>query len=204
MKIITLEYFENLLDTLYEDKEAMQNILVYQYMFDKDKDIYIAHNSELDKDVFKECLEKLHINRDGLDMYMYLVRVDRNNLPLKAETESLLDEFGFSDADIAILYSENKSEIALCMRKDIDDSDKATFEIFSVHFNKFLLDNINECYEEIVQRAKMVGRSHAGDVKDILKDVLMQKFIKYLQQYEVEIVCDIEREKSPFYINKYT
>ncbi len=116
---------------------------------------------------------------------------------------NLLDEFGLSRADIAFLYSENKKGIALCMRSDLDDTDRVTFEIFSVYFNRFLQKHIDECYEEVAQRAKMVGRSHAGDIKDIAKEVLMQHFKKYLQQYEVEVVCDIEREKSPFYISKY-
>jgi len=80
MQTITLEYFENQLDSLYEDKEDMQNALLKQYMFDADKDIFITHNSDLDKDESVECLEKLHINRDGLDMYMYLVKVDRGDL----------------------------------------------------------------------------------------------------------------------------
>jgi len=117
---------------------------------------------------------------------------------------SLLDEFGLSRADIAFLYSKNKKGIALCMRSYLNDADKITFEIFSVYFNKFLQKHGNECYEEVAQRAKMVGRSHAGDIKYIAKEVLMQHFKKYLQQYEVEVVCDIEREKSPFYTSKYT
>jgi len=83
MQTITLEYFENQLDTLYEDKEDMQNAILKQYMFDVDKDVYITHNSDLDMDESIECLEKLHINKDGLDMYMYLVKVDRGDLPSK-------------------------------------------------------------------------------------------------------------------------
>jgi len=71
MQTTTLEYFENQLDTLYENKEDMQNALLKQYMFDTDKDESVV------------CLEKLHVNRDGLDMYMYLVKVDRGDLPSK-------------------------------------------------------------------------------------------------------------------------
>ena len=117
---------------------------------------------------------------------------------------NLLDEFGLSHADIVFLYSENKKGIALCVRGHLDDADKVTFEIFSVYFNRFLQKHGNECYEEVAQRAKMVGRSHAGDIKDIAKEVLIQYFEKYLQQHEVEVVCDIEREKSLFYTRKYT
>jgi hypothetical protein len=86
MQTITLGYFENQLDSLYEDKEDMENALLKQYMFDTNRDVYITQNPDVDKDEFIECLEKLHINRDGLDMYMYLVKVNRGNLPLKSES----------------------------------------------------------------------------------------------------------------------
>ena len=86
MQTITPEYFENQLDSLYEDKKDMENALLKQCMFDADKDIFITHSPDLDKDESIECLEKLHINKDGLDMYMYLVKVDRSNLPLKSES----------------------------------------------------------------------------------------------------------------------
>ncbi|QOP45874.1 hypothetical protein [Sulfurimonas paralvinellae] len=85
MQTITLEYFENQFDSLYEDKEDMENALLKQYMFDANMDIYVTQNPNLDKDDSIECLEKLHTNRDGLDMYMYLVKVDRGDLPLKSE-----------------------------------------------------------------------------------------------------------------------
>ncbi|MFK5937465.1 MAG: hypothetical protein QM497_03615 [Sulfurimonas sp.] len=85
MQTITLEYFENQLDSLYEDKEDMENALLKQYMFDANRDVYITQNSNLDEDESIECLEKLHTNRDGLDMYMYLVKVDRSDLPSKPQ-----------------------------------------------------------------------------------------------------------------------
>ena len=81
MQTITQEYFENQLNSLYDNKEDMEDALLKQYIFDKDKDVYVTHSPDLDKDEAVECLEKLHINRDGLDMYMYLVKVDRSDLP---------------------------------------------------------------------------------------------------------------------------
>jgi hypothetical protein len=204
MQTITLEYFENQLDTLYENKEDMQNALLKQYIFDADKNVFITHCPDLDKDESIECLEKLHINRDGLDMYMYLVKVDRGDLPLKNKNNiKLLEEFGLSNADIAFLYSKNKTRVALCVRGSLKESDKITLDIFTAYFNEFFVKYADECYEEVAQKVKMVGRSHAGDIRDIAKDVLMQKFDAYLQQHEVEVVCDIEREKSPFYVSKY-
>jgi len=81
METITVEYFENMLDTLFEDSEDLQNSLLKQYMFDNDKDIYITPNDQLDEEL--ECMKKLHINRDGLDLYLYVIKVDRSHLPKK-------------------------------------------------------------------------------------------------------------------------
>lgn len=83
MKTITLEYFENMLDTLFEDSEDLQNSLLKQYMFDTDKDVYITPNAALDEEDEIECLEKLQTQRDGMDIYMYLVKVDRSDLQKK-------------------------------------------------------------------------------------------------------------------------
>ena len=83
MKTITPKYFENMLDTLFEDSEDLQNSLLKQYMFDTDKDVYITPNAKLDKEDEIECLEKLHTQRDGMDIYMYLIKVDRSELPKK-------------------------------------------------------------------------------------------------------------------------
>ncbi len=83
METITLEYFENMLDTLFEDEEDLKNSLLKQYMYDKDKDIFITPNSELDEEDDIECLKKLQTQRAGMDLYLYVVKVDREDLPKK-------------------------------------------------------------------------------------------------------------------------
>jgi len=83
MKTITIEYFENMLDSLYEDSEDLYNSLMKQYMFDTDKDIFITPHPDLDLEDEIECLEKLHTQRDGMDIYMYLVKADRSELQKK-------------------------------------------------------------------------------------------------------------------------
>ena len=83
MENINEEYFNNILDSLFEDDENLQMSLLKQYMYDKDKDIFITPNSELDAEEGIECLKKLHTNRNEFDIYMYVVRVDRSKLPKK-------------------------------------------------------------------------------------------------------------------------
>ena len=85
MQSITLEYFEDQLDSLYADLEDIKNSLLKQYMFSKDEDIYITQHSSLDTDDEVECLTKLHTQRDNIDIYMYLVKADRSRLPSKQE-----------------------------------------------------------------------------------------------------------------------
>jgi len=83
MENINEEYFNNMLDSLFEDDKDLQMSLLKQYMYDKDKDIFITPNSEFDKEGEIECLKKLHTCRNGFDIYMYVVRVDRSKLPKK-------------------------------------------------------------------------------------------------------------------------
>ena len=83
METITPEYFENMLDTLFEDEEDLKNSLLKQYMFDNDKDIFITPNSVLDEEDDIECVKKLHTQRAGMDLYLYVVKVEREELPKK-------------------------------------------------------------------------------------------------------------------------
>jgi len=85
MENINEEYFNNMLDSLFEDDKDLQMSLIKQYMYDEDKDIYITPNNELDEEEEIECLKKLHTNRNGFDVYMYVVKVDRSHLPSKQE-----------------------------------------------------------------------------------------------------------------------
>ena len=87
MKTITEEYFNTQLDTLYVDKSNMQNALAIQYMFDDTRDIIISPMSELEKEIAIKYQKKLHINKSGIDMYMYLIHVDRSDLPYKSDTQ---------------------------------------------------------------------------------------------------------------------
>jgi len=80
---INEEYFQNQLDTLFEDEEDLKNSLLKQYMLDSDKDIYITPNSELDEEEEIKCLKKLHTERDGMDLYLYVVKADREDLQKK-------------------------------------------------------------------------------------------------------------------------
>ena len=83
METITPEYFENMLDTLFEDSEDLHNSLLKQYMFDNDKDIFIIPNNELDEENGIECIKKLYTQRAGMDLYLYVIKVDRSHLPKK-------------------------------------------------------------------------------------------------------------------------
>jgi len=81
MQKINLEYFQTQLDTLYEDSADMEDCIIKQFMYNKDYDIYITKDDELDEDDELECEEKLNITTpSGIDMYMYQIKVDRDEL----------------------------------------------------------------------------------------------------------------------------
>lgn len=77
------EYFQNQISSLYEDKEDVENTILKQYMLDSDKDIYIAHSDELDKEENIKCLKKVHTKVYGMDLYLYVVKVERETLTKK-------------------------------------------------------------------------------------------------------------------------
>jgi Zn-dependent M16 (insulinase) family peptidase len=80
---INEEYFQNQLDVLFEDEEDLRNSLLKQYMLDNDSDIFITPNSELDEEKEIECLKKLRTERDGMVLYLYVVKADREHLSKK-------------------------------------------------------------------------------------------------------------------------
>lgn len=85
MENINEEYFNNMLDSLFEDDEDLQMSLLKQYMYDENKDIFITPNEALDEEDEIECLKKMHTNKNGFDVYMYVVKVDRSKLQKKPQ-----------------------------------------------------------------------------------------------------------------------
>ena len=86
MENITQEYFENQLDSLYDSEEDIKRTILKQYMYDEHKDIYISPNPMLDDSDEINCLKKMHLNRNGFDIYLYVVKVDRSHLSKKPTT----------------------------------------------------------------------------------------------------------------------
>ena len=85
MQGINEEYFDLQLDSLFEDEDDLKHSIMKQYMFNDTHDIYITQNNTLDEDADIDCVQKLETTRDAIDVYMYLVKVDRTDLPLKSE-----------------------------------------------------------------------------------------------------------------------
>jgi len=116
----------------------------------------------------------------------------------------LLSEFGLDKASVTFMRYKDKREVVLCVKGSLEKSDEIAFQVLTSYFKKFIVLHHDEFYEEIANKAKIAGLFHAGDVNDITKEVIMRYFDTYIQKNEIDIICEIEREKSPFYANKYT
>jgi len=55
-----------------------------------------------------------------------------------------------------------------------------------------------------VSTAKLKGIGNDENIIDIVLAKLDKYFKKYFFESEIDIICDIEREKSPYYPNRFT
>ncbi len=115
----------------------------------------------------------------------------------------ILQEYGIDKSDIIFPKTTKGMKITLCARSSLSSSGEVTFKILGKYFEDFLASEINYWLEEIRHRVSLAGLSNTDNIKDIAKDVLMSAFESYLHKNDIEIICDIEREKSPFYENMY-
>ena len=116
----------------------------------------------------------------------------------------LLSEFGLEKINVTFMQNKGKKEIVLCARDSLGKFDEIAFKVFAFFFKKFIVLHHDEFYEDVISKVKKAGLSNTGDISDIAKKAIMQHFEKYIQNNEIDIICEIEREKSPFYVNKYT
>ncbi|WP_321779377.1 hypothetical protein [Sulfurimonas sp.] len=78
-----------------------------------------------------------------------------------------------------------------------------SFLILSSFFDTWLVRDIDIVYDEIKSEIYRKGSDEHANEKALINSVLSQYFHNYIKEYEVEIYCELEREKSSFYIYKY-
>ena len=100
--------------------------------------------------------------------------------------------------------TSSKIKLALSTKiKYIPKERITSFLIFSSFFDTFLIRDINTIYDEIKAKIYKKGSDEYANERTLINDVISQYFYNYVKEYEVEIYCELERAKSPFYTHKY-
>jgi hypothetical protein len=115
----------------------------------------------------------------------------------------MLQVYGIQKSEVVFVKTTKGTKISLCVRTPLSSDDKVAFKVLEKYFEDFLSSEVDNLFEKIQTKAIMAGFANAGDVTDIVKEVISEAFETYLQKYDIEIMCDIEQEKSPFYTKKY-
>lgn len=115
----------------------------------------------------------------------------------------LLQEYGIQKSEVVFVKTTKGTKISLCVRNPLSSDDEVVFKVLGKYFEDFLVSEVDTWFEKLQTKAIMAGFANAGDITDIAKEVIAMAFETYLQKYDIEIMCDIEQEKSPFYANKY-
>ena len=115
----------------------------------------------------------------------------------------MLQVYGIQKSEIIFVKTTKGTKISLCVRNTLSSDDETTFKVIGKYFEDFLVSEVDNWFEKLQTKAIMAGFANAGDITDMAKDIIAEAFETYLQKYDIEIMCDIEQEKSPFYANKY-
>ena len=129
-----------------------------------------------------------------------ILKSDKWEMHMKTD---ILQEYGIAKSDVVFIETIKGTRACLCARVPLSANDEIAFKVFGKYFEDFFALEADNWFQEVQNRAIMAGFANAGDISDIAKEVIMSAFEAYLQEKDIEIVCDIEREKSPFYANKY-
>lgn len=100
--------------------------------------------------------------------------------------------------------TSSKIKLALSTKIKYVPKERITsFLIFSSFFDTFLIRDINTIYDELKAKIYRKGSNEYANERALINSVISQYFYNYVKEYEVEIYCELEREKSPFYMHKY-
>lgn len=100
--------------------------------------------------------------------------------------------------------TSRKIKLALPIKvKHVPKERITSFLIVSSFFDTFLIRDINTIYDEAKAKIYKKGSDEYANEKELINSVISQYFHRYVKEYEIEIYCELEREKSPFYTHKY-
>ena len=77
------------------------------------------------------------------------------------------------------------------------------FLILSDFFNLFIKEKISTIYHNMNDEINEKGSDSHTNEKDFIVNSIKEYFDDYVEEYEIEIYCEIEKEGSPHYLNNY-
>lgn len=115
-----------------------------------------------------------------------------------------LETFELYGVGICFLKNNESYKITINMPdKEISYEQKVSFLVINDYFKKFLDRDMEAIYENIELITRIKRYSRDDNILDIAVPLFCKFFKNYILEFEMEIACDIEREKSPFYATKY-
>jgi len=116
-----------------------------------------------------------------------------------------LGSFGVEKAKIVYSEDNNHSKtFSLAISKDATKQEEIAAKIISNYLEEFILKHGEECLSKIKTRVLAAGFSlQDSKAGGLIMESLEDLFFKHIKEYEIEVLCDIEREKSIYYVNKF-
>ena len=105
-----------------------------------------------------------------------------------------------------VYKKDNSEDIEIKITSDIIPKTKdeiISFLMINDELNNFVKKNFALIVSNTESLAREIGGVSHQDIQPILKRVIGEYFTKHLVDNEVEVLCNIEREKSPHYPSLY-
>lgn len=123
-----------------------------------------------------------------------------NKFGLKGTTVFMLKEYTQRNGD----YSTHNIVLGLPSNTElISNKTIYSFLILSDYFHLFLKERIETIYHDLNDKINKQGGDSNTNEKDFILNSIKKYFDDYIEEYEIEICYEIEKEGSPYYINNY-
>lgn len=118
-----------------------------------------------------------------------------------------LNIFGLNEVKIFYIQNNNdieKSSFTLSIpNTDLSEDKKIAFYILDKYFKKFILKYLSKIYLEAVKIVENSNLTDEENINFIVFPIIKKHFKNFVEENEIEIACEIEREKSSFYPTTY-
>jgi len=115
-----------------------------------------------------------------------------------------LETFDITGANICFLKNKEVTTITIHIPDiELSYNQKVAFFVVADYFKKFLSQYIENIFDKIENKTRKKNLNRDDNIIDIALPCISEYFRNYITKFEIEIACDIEREKSPCYSTNY-